>query len=82
MKQLVLEGHLCQAGDGVECSYLMLDGNYLDEILEPYGVDVGNRCVKYLPGAVTEADCLFEHFQWDYGEVRITIEFLDNKGKT
>ena len=78
MKQLVLEGHLCQAGDGSECAYLMLDGRNLQNILAPHGVDVGNRKVERLPGAMEEATVWFERLQRNYGLVRMTIEFLSD----
>ena len=76
MPTLVFEGHLCMAGDGYECSYLLLDGEFLDRLLEPHGTKVPNIEVKRLPGAKENADMYFDRLQHDYGKVRITVEFL------
>jgi len=74
---LVLDGHLCMAGDGYECSYLLLDGEFLDRLLEPHGTKIPNVEVKRLPGAKEDAEFGIDHLQHDYGKVRIVVEFLE-----
>lgn len=77
MATLVIAGHLCKAGDGYECSYLLLDGEILDRLLEPHGRKIPNVVVKRLPGAKEDTDVWTDHLQHDYGKVRIVVDFLD-----
>lgn len=77
MTMLMLEGYLCMAGDGNECSYLLLNGEFLVHLLEPHGTRVPNIKVDRLPGANVRANYLANHLQRDYGKVRIVVDFLD-----
>ena len=77
MKRFEIEGQLCEAGDGHECSNLFIDGKRLLPLLKRFGYLPHSGIVDYLPGSRRRADAFGDCLLRDYGRVRITIEFLE-----